>query len=377
MTEEEIKSLLERYETGDCSAAERAWVERWLRSRSQKLNWDWKNPEQRNRFKAIIKTGIDKQLFASERKLHVVLMRAGIAACLLLCLSTLFWYVMRPSPSEALASFYIEEAVAPGSNSARLTLPNNETVWLDQVPTGQPVEIAGVKLLKLADGSIQYRVDEMPPNEAARNNTVSIPRGAHYHFTLPDGTGVWLNSATTLVFPMAFVGDERLVSLTGEAYFEVAKNPDKPFKVIANGAEITVTGTRFNVMAYGDEQRVVTTLVEGGLDVADGSGAVRLSPGQQAVTSKGSPIVKKNADAELAMAWVHGDFVFEDLDIRTIMKRVERWYNVDVVYQEPLPPIRFGGTYTRNKGIQDLLNYLESLSEIRFKLAGGRVTVMK
>lgn len=377
MTEEEIKSLLKRYETGDCSADERAWVEHWLRSRFRTLNWDWKDSEQRNRFKVLIKTGVDNQLFAPEKKWNVVLMRAGIAACLLLCLGSLFWYLIRQSPSDSIARFYIEEAVTPGSNTARLTLPNNETVWLDQVPTGQPVEIDGIELIRLADGSIQYLVDESLPSERPRNNTISIPRGANYRFMLPDGTAVWLNSATTLVFPMAFVGDERLVSLTGEAYFEVAKNPEKPFKVIANGTEITVTGTRFNVMAYGDEQRVVTTLVEGGLDVGDGSATVRLSPGQQAVTSKGSPTVKKSTDAELAIAWVHGDFLFEDLDIRTIMKYVERWYNVDVVYQEPLPSKRFGGTYARNKGIQDLLNHLESLSEIRFKLAEGRVTVMK
>ncbi len=208
-------------------------------------------------------------------------------------------------------------------------------------------------------------------------NTIRIPRGGQYRIRLPDGTKVWLNSATTLIYPTVFTGNERIVNLIGEAYFEVAKNAKQPFKVMALGTEIHVTGTHFNVTAYNNEFKVTTTLVEGHVTVSKDRSSVNLTPGTQAITSRQSDrIDTKEVDTDYALAWINGDFLFEDQDIYTIMKDIARWYNVEVVFKGTPGTETFGGTYARSKGLEELLKHLESLSNIRFEVNERRVTVM-
>src|SRR5690606_32465209 len=147
------------------------------------------------------------------------------------------------------------------------------------------------------------------------DNIISVPHGGQFQLELPDGTKVWLNSATRLVYPMAFVGDSRNVTLSGEAYFEVAKNEHQPFKVLVDNTEIAVTGTMFNVSAYPDAGRVVTTLLEGGVDVFRGTNMATLRPGDEAVTTAGNTDIQtKQVDSDNAVAWLHGDFLFENQD---------------------------------------------------------------
>jgi len=380
MTEDEIVSLLERYELGTCSKQEKRLVEQWIDHRLKTTEWSWKNPDERDAVRRVMLAQLQSRLFPVQRRdLTIVFRRVGIAASIILCLSVALIMLLRQQPSIAVEErFYTEQAVSPGRNVARLTLFDNKTIWLDDVAVGRVYNHNGMQIVKLEDGSVRFEMDASAIGNDIRQNTISIPRGAHYRIILPDSTRVWLNSATTLAFPVTFAGAERKVALSGEAYFEVAKDSNKPFKVNANGTQIAVTGTHFNVMAYTDEQHVVTTLLEGGVDVFKGSSKIKLSPGQQAVTGVSNATAQKNdVDTELATAWIRGNFVFEEQSIQSIMKSIARWYNVEVIFRDPPSQKTFGGTYTRSKPLAELLQHLEALSGMKFKLEERRVLVMK
>ncbi|GGC13082.1 iron dicitrate transporter FecR [Parapedobacter defluvii] len=378
MNKEEILDLLARYEAGVCSEKETATLEQWFATQLHNHTWEWENETERQLVKRAMQRHIESQLFPKKISPVFTLKRIATAAAILIfCATAIGIYLIRRS-SGPVEQFYISQAVAPGSNAAQLTLADGKTIWLDDAQTGTVYNQGGIAITKLANGGIDYQVDHRFAKGATNegNNTISVPRGGQYQITLPDGTKVWLNSATTLTYPVVFAGHERRVSLTGEAYFEVAKNKAMPFEVNANGTHILVTGTEFNVAAYADEKMVKTTLVTGRVEVACGSQKTILNPGQQALSSSHSSIQTKDIDTDYAIAWVNGDFLFEDQDIRTIMKDIARWYNVDVVFEGMVPSKRFGGTYTRSKGLAELLGYLESLSGMHFNLKERRVTVM-
>ncbi|RQP13304.1 MAG: DUF4974 domain-containing protein [Parapedobacter sp.] len=378
MNKEEILDLLVRYESGICSKKERAMLEQWFATQLHNHHWEWENEGERQLVKRAMQHAIQSRLFPEKVASIFTVKRIAIAASLLIfCAAAIGIYLIRHSPSP-VEQFYISEAVAPGSNAARLTLADGKTIWLDDAEIGTVYHKKGIAITKQADGGIDYKVTGGSAGGVSDegNNVISVPRGGRYQITLPDGTKVRLNSATTLTYPVTFVGGERVVSLIGEAYFEVAKNAAMPFKIHANGTHILVTGTEFNVAAYSDENTVKTTLINGRVEVAQGPQKAVLTPGQQAISSSHLGVQTKNIDTDYAIAWVNGDFLFEDQDIQTIMKDIARWYNVDIAFEGKISSKRFGGTYTRSKGLEELLGYLESLSGIHFNLQERRVTVM-
>jgi transmembrane sensor len=193
---------------------------------------------------------------------------------------------------------------------------------------------------------------------------------------LPDGSKVWLNSASTLRFPALFSGNTREVELNGEAYFDVAKNPNKPFKVITKDQIVEVLGTQFNINSYSDEETFKTTLIEGSVKIIYKDRVVLLSPGQQFQPSmKSSKVIE--ADTEEVTAWKNGYFLFKDEDIQSIMRKVSRWYNVDVNYSGNIPDVGFGGNISRSKDINEVLNVLQLTNAVHFKVEGRRITVMR
>lgn len=380
MNQEELLSLLKRYKDGTCTGAEKAALEKWFSERSEAGEWRWASDEERLSVRQLMHDRITSRLFPQEKKSRVTLKRIAIAAAVLICCSIVArLYVNSPS-DDPVERFYTEEAVEPGKQAALLTLADGSTLRLDQIGVGTLLHGNGLEIKKMEEGELLYKVTEgirADRDGHIATNTISIPRGGQYRLTLPDGTKVWLNSATTLAYPTVFRGNERTVTLTGEAYFEVAKNDKQPFKVQANGTEIDVTGTHFNVTAYKDEPRVVTTLVEGRVTVSKNEVSVALTPGTQAVTARYSDhIATKSVDTDYALAWINGDFLFEDQDIQAIMKNIARWYNVDVTFNGKPSTKTFGGTYTRSKGLEELLKHLESLSDIRFELKERRIIVM-
>ena len=378
MTKQELLDLLARYDSDACSPEERMFVEAWVENRSLDSTWKWENDQAREEVRNIMHLRVQKALFPAKIKRFSYRKLVAAAALVLLGLSAaLWWYQVDKRSLEE--QFYVQSAVAPGSNAARLTLDDGTSIRIDEIKTGILYQIEGVSIQKLATGELKYDVDPRQYKEKGivRNNTISIPRGGQYHLVLPDGSQVWLNSSSSLTYPLVFTGNERVVTLSGEAYFDIAKNEALPFRVHTKHTQVFVTGTKFNISSFAEDPNVLVTLASGGVEVIKDQQRVRLTPGQQAKTSSDQPNISvEEVDIDYALAWVDGNFLFEDQTIQNIMDDVARWYNVEVIYQGNLSNKRFGGTFTRNKSLDELLKHLESLSTIRFKTEERRVTVM-
>lgn len=270
--------------------------------------------------------------------------------------------------------------ILPGSNKAFLTMANGSKIILTNAKNGMLATQNGILISKAQDGLLVYRFGNTKANRKTsfnENNTITTPRGGQYQIVLSDGTKVWLNAASSLRFPVTFTGSNRNVELTGEAYFEVAKNKDKPFVVKANGTNVQVLGTHFNVSAYADDASVTTTLLEGSVRLVKEKAIAMLTPGQQGISNNAQAAISvKTADMEQVMAWKNGYFIFDNTDIHTIMKQAARWYNVDIAYQGSINK-NFGGKISKYKDITELLKNLELTGTIHFELEGRRVIVMQ
>lgn len=272
--------------------------------------------------------------------------------------------------------------IVPGGNKATLTLSTGKVIQLDTAGNGLIASAGKAKVLKKSNAQLVYEHPSAHPsladNRAPVYNILSTPKGGIFQVVLPDGTKVWLNSASSLKFPIEFTGNERRVSLTGEAYFEVAKNKDKPFFVDINKAQVRVLGTHFNIAAYQDDNDITTTLLEGAVQVKSNTQLSAIKPGEQAVIDNNTNTIRvKTANIEQTMAWKNGYFKFADEDIRSIMKQLSRWYDFDVEYRDEFPNVRLGGTFYRSKSINELLSYMEEVGKIHFKVEGRRIVVMK
>jgi transmembrane sensor len=311
----------------------------------------------------------------------------GVAASLLAILSIgLYLYSNRTvdtqlalSDSEILKEKVI---IKPGGDKAVLTLSDGSKIILEDAKKGLLANQAGVSIQKTADGELLYsfakndiNITENIPSEVIYNK-IETPFGGKYQINLPDGSKVWLNSASTLRFPAFFSGDTREVELNGEAFFDIAKNPEKPFKVITKDQVVEVLGTQFNINSYSDEESFKTTLIEGSVKIIYKDRVVLLSPGQQFQPNlKSSKVVE--ADTEEVTAWKDGYFLFKDEDIQSIMRKVSRWYNVEVTYSGDIPDVGFGGNISRSKDIDEVLNVLQLTNAVHFKVEGRRITVMR
>ena len=272
-------------------------------------------------------------------------------------------------------AWYVHD-LPPGRNGAVLTLADGHTISLDSAANGRLAQQGNIKVIKL-NGQIAYTNNgSAKGDEAVLFNTISTARGNQYQLTLSDGSKVWLNAASSLRFPTTFKGKERRVEVTGEAYFEIAKNPSMPFKVQAGGGEIDVLGTHFNVNAYTDEPSVKTTVLEGAVAVKKESALQLLAPGQQAEFSpKGRITLSENVDVTRETAWKDGFFWFNNTDIHTLMRQVSRWYDVEVEFSGNITDDGFTGKVSRNVPLSKLLNVLEQY-EIHFKIEGKKIIVL-
>ena len=312
--------------------------------------------------------------------------QVGIAASLLAILSIgLYFYSNRTidTQNSYSKSEQIQEKVIvrPGGDKAILTLSDGSKIILEDAKKGLLANQAGVRIQKTADGEIVYSFAENEGITTERlpsaliYNTIETPFGGKYQINLPDGSRVWLNSASTLRFPAFFSGNTREVELNGEAFFDIAKDPNKPFKVLTKDQIVEVLGTQFNINSYSDEETFKTTLIEGSVKIIYKDKVVLLSPGQQFQPNMNkSKIIE--ADTEEVIAWKNGYFLFKDEDIRSIMRKVSRWYNVEVDYVGNIPEVGFGGNISRSKDINEVLNVLQLTNAVHFKVEGRRITVM-
>jgi transmembrane sensor len=267
--------------------------------------------------------------------------------------------------------------ISAGGNHALLTLANGATIALDNTKGKDNLGMQGnARVEKINAGNLVYQATA-GKTTAVYYNTVATPAGGQYRVTLADGTQVWLNALSTLRFPTSFNGADRTVQLTGEAYFEVAKNKSNPFHVKVNGVDVAVLGTSFNVNAYSDEGALKTTLVEGSVQLSKGGKSLMLSPGQQGSQDDrvdGFTLVKA-ADVGQAVAWKNGYFSFDDVDIRGVMRQLARWYGIQVKYEGVPTSAQFWGKMGRDLNLTQVLNGLTK-SKVHFKLEGTLLTVL-
>jgi len=263
--------------------------------------------------------------------------------------------------------------IMPGTKKAILTLGDGSEIVLAD-SSGNGIAVQGKLKIEHKNGSINYKLED--DDAVIAQNKVTTPKGGEYQVILQDGTHVWLNAASSISYPVIFNGDERKVVISGEAYLEVAKNPHKPFIVVANGTEVKVLGTHFNVSAYQNDDFVTTTLIEGAVKVSAQGAYALLKPDQQAVISKTSAaITVRNVDAAEAIAWKNGVFLYNNENIKGVMKVIARWYDIDVVYQGDMSDKTFGGKISKFENFEKLLKTLELTGVIHFKIKGRRVMV--
>ncbi len=261
-----------------------------------------------------------------------------------------------------------------GKSSVLLTLSDGSQVLLDTVKNGR-ITLQGGTVAQVTNGVLEY---ERAGSEA-QYNTISTPKGKQFRLRLSDGTSVWLNAESSIKYPVVFTGKERLISVTGEVYMEVAQNPSIPFRVeVSGGTSVEVLGTSFNVNAYNNEQSVRTTLLAGAIRVAMKGGSYKLlKPGQQALTTTGDKPVQVSDDvnAVSVAAWKNGVFDFNDVPLEEAMRQLARWYDIEVVYPQTIPKVQLGGTIKRSLPFTDVLYFLGNVG-LHYKLEGNRTLVI-
>jgi len=264
--------------------------------------------------------------------------------------------------------------VLPGSDKATLTLADGSTILLDEAQNGTIAQQGNSKIIKL-DGKLSYD----PTNKNSREivyNTISTPKGGQYQLELPDGSKVWLNATSSIHFPTSFTGTERRIEITGEAYFEIAKNPNMPFIVTVSNSEVQVLGTHFNINAYNDEDNVKTTLLEGSVRFVNDGSINILKPGQQAqLTKEGTTKVVSDVNVDNVVAWKNGMFDFENASIETVMRQLSRWYDVEIEYKGKTDDL-FIAEMRRNIKLSDALKALELTGKVKFDIQDKKIIVM-
>lgn len=269
--------------------------------------------------------------------------------------------------------------IPPGGNKATLTLVDGSTITLDSLQNVDLTRQGNAKIVKLKSGGLAYQAatgGKLQTTGEAAYNIISTPPGGQYQLVLADGSKVWLNAASTLRFPTTFTGKERSVEITGEAYFEIKKNAEMPFRVKVRDAVVDVLGTSFNVMAYNNENAIKTTLLEGAVKIIKGNKSALLQPGQQAALNvTTSSINVREADVEEAVAWKNGLFQFDSDDIGTIMRQLGRWYDVETAYEGKIPDWHFTGSIGRNIPLSQVLKMLE-VNDFHFRIEGKKIIVL-
>ncbi|HEU5365153.1 MAG TPA: FecR family protein [Hanamia sp.] len=266
--------------------------------------------------------------------------------------------------------------IEPGGDKATLTLSNGRKIDLSQLQQGQIAGDNGVNINKTKEGEIVYSENGLANNKI-QLNVLTIPRGGQYKVQLSDGTLIWLNASSSLTYPASFSGKERNVTLTGEAYFEIAKDKNRPFKVLlTDSTEIHDIGTHFNIMAYDDENGKYITLTEGEIDVRKNNEFQKLKPGQQ-VRITGNEIEQPvNVDTSDVIGWKNGQFIFHNADITSIMRKVARWYDVDINYETNFSQ-HFNAIISRKEPVSRLLHLLEETGQIHFKIENKKIYVLQ
>lgn len=372
MQAKDAQLLLKKYHAGLCTDDEKILVNKWFHE--IEIN------EQANLSEMQLET-VHLEMWANvQKRKHPLTVKSKLwtriaaAASILLFISTGSYFLLKNQPLPENVRQQSHD-IAPGSNKAVLTLSNGRQILLTDAKNGKLAVQANTVINKTDDGQITY--DKTSETSESVYNTMTTPRGGQYHLILADGTAVWLNAASSIKYPTVFTANERLVEITGEAYFQVAHNPSKPFIVKSNGQRVTVLGTHFNVNAYSEEAVVRTTLLEGSVNITSGSLSKVIRPGEQSVLGKDRLDII-SVDTEDAVAWKNGMFRFTDESLEVVMRKVARWYDVDVFFLDSeSKKLPCNGITTRFDNVSKVLRMIELTKQVHFKIEGKKITISK
>jgi transmembrane sensor len=394
MTEQRAKYLLSLYLRKGCTPAEKEELFRWVHDSSDNeplrriLQDAWTDfspvdsldgDRAQRMLSRILTQGTTTAGSDSRTTRNIGRKLAAAAAILILAGAMCYYYFMAAKPisvpgSPIAKADAVTPDILPGTTKATLTLGDGSAIMLDTV-SGTAVASQGNTRIVKQNGRVVYQKGTTP-SSGLIYNTLSTSRGHEYPLTLSDGTKVWLNAASSIRFPVLFSEKRRSVEITGEVYFEVAKNI-KPFAVSVGGATVEVLGTHFNINAYTDEERLSTTLLEGSVKITRGTSSMLLIPGQQAQIQKnGSIDLNRNADTEEAVSWTQGYFHFTDASLETVLRQLSRWYDVDVIYQKKSADETFSGDIQKSLSLSQVLKILDK-SQIKLQIDGKRLIVIK
>lgn len=366
----EAKELLEKYKSGKCSPEEKLLLQKWFHHLHENELTELTEADLRAAKKEFRKV-IASEISISDKDTLWPRIISAAAIIIIISVGALFYmdYLKKSEAKHAVSE--AKNDISPGGNIATLTLADGRKISLTDAKNGQLAEQSGIKISKTADGQLVYNITNAEnSSQSLSYNTIETPAGGQYQVILPDGSKVWLNSASSLRYPVRFTGNERKVEISGEAYFEVAHNSKMPFRVINSSQIVEVLGTHFNIMAYPDESSTNTTLLEGSVRIIKENKSKIISPGQQTRVKNGD-IDVASVDVTQVTAWKEGYFMFKNEDIQSIMRQISRWYNLEVKYQGDIPEKVFGGKISRTRNVSEVLEILESTGSIHFKIIPG------
>lgn len=394
MDKKSILAILDRYLKNQSSAKEQEKLDEFFEENSNSMDAS-KSIENESKLEDkifnYIQFGIKEQVKKEPALYRIPYLQIAASVLVIFLFSTTIYFYRSSlaSNSKILQTHIISsvEDKQPAKNIAILTLGNNSQIVLDEASNGEIAQEGGVSILKTDKGELVYKIknsNQLSSNDLNKFNTISTPMGGKFKVILPDGSLVILNAASTLKYPVHFDENVRKVSFTGEAYFEIAKKVDAhnkrvPFYVHSNNQIVEVLGTHFNINSYDNEEYSKTTLLEGSVKIINEKSAYAskiLIPGQQAVIKRGDVQTKIIiADEAQALAWKDGYFLFKNTNIKDVVNELERWYNVDIQYDNTMEFENITGYISRNVKISSVLKMLQLSGIVNYEINGSKIII--
>lgn len=391
MNKDTLQSLLNKQKEGTLTAQEQQQLDDWESAleREEGLMELYDDAEQHD-VKQRVWDHITKRtaepgklipIFSGRRKISAIKMswvRYAAALIIIAGMATFFLWTDSHQPAPALTvtppATPVNDIPAPTGSHATLTLAGGRQIFLDSAVNGTLATQGNVNIRMTNDGRIVYTGNAQ--SNVPAYNTLTVPRGSQIaSIILSDGTQIFLNAASSLTYPVSFSGNERRVSIVGEAYFEVAHDPSKKFVVTSGDITTEVLGTHFNINTYSDERVKKVTLLEGSVKVIAGTSNLVITPGNQAALENGHMALNSSVDVDQVMAWKNGVFNFNNASCETVMRQLARWYDMDVIYPKGVPPIMFGGEIQKTLSLAEMLDVLGAVG-VKFEINNKQVIVL-
>ncbi|HEY0676661.1 MAG TPA: FecR domain-containing protein [Chitinophagaceae bacterium] len=389
----ETSALIAKYLKGELSPEEQIQLDTWIETseENRKLFSELTNPTQvtsllnefysYNARKRAAYRQVEQRIFPQKKIFGIIsvklLTRSAVAAAVLGVVATGIYFTGKLMGALSLSSDKQQAAaILPGDgNPVMLTLSDGSKIPIDSLAAGVLANQGNTKILRQANGQLVYQ-SQKGANDIVSTNVVETPKGKLQEIVLPDGSSVWINALSRLEFPTAFNGKERIVALSGEAFFNVTNDKLRPFIIKINGVDVEVTGTQFNISAYSNEAIIRSTLIEGGIRILKDKVVNELLPGEQLQLNmrSGKIDLVKNADLDGVMSWKNGVFYLNNLDVASLMQQAERWYDIEVDYPAGVPDVRLFGEIDRNTSLLELLEVLTETG-IRTRLRGKTLLI--